>query len=333
MEEIIKQLLKNTFLYKKYKAYKERKNFKENFLYDWDLALKYNGDFSTENDQVKFQHKLRIAEHAIEKGLSFRNPKPSFGIPRIEELLDRLQSYFDTYEDAHFTSHCLDTIAGYIERYHSDPRLGLIKQRYKQLQEKVNSEAHISEGVKLISKDEVDFVLKKTDFAAFLNSRHSYRYFSPEDVSNEVLECAFKMAESTPTACNRQLQHVYILSGKDIKKMLEMQAGCRGFIEEINRLLIITTDVRGYFSQELKQAYVDGGLYSMNLLLCLHSQGLGTIPLTMGGFSGKRRNELSVFGIPEYETPIIMIGVGNREKETRTNLSARKSYKSYVNWV
>lgn len=89
------------------------------------------------------------------------------------------------------------------------------------------------------------------------------------------------MAQQTPSACNRQGWKTHIFQGENSHKLIEWQGGCHGFEDQVNTSILVTTDLRAFLFYEVHQAYVDGGLYAMNLINALHSLGIGTIPLSV----------------------------------------------------
>ena len=102
-----------------------------------------------------------------------------------------------------------------------------------------------------------------------------------------------------------------------------MQGGCRGFESEIRNSILVTANLKAFLSYEIHQAYVDGGLYAMNLINALHSLGLGTIPLSCA-FDCDKLKLLSQFNIPEYEVPIVIIGIGHLYEKFNVAVSERK---------
>lgn len=292
---------------------------------------KFNGSFDTESDIVKLENMIRISVHGIEKGFSYRETKPAFGVEKITRLLQMLNNY-SKHQQANnvFVEDCLSTVKSYIDSFDGSEKIIDIKKEYNNLVAMTGSDIMPKDTVLRIEKTDVDKTLESLDYEAFIASRHSYRFYDKTPVDKLLLEKALKIAEHTPTACNRQGQHVYIFTHNNKNKLLNIGPS-RGFVSEVDTAILITVDMRAYFIDEFYQCYVDGGLYAMNLINALHSVGLGCIPLTAGMFAVDKRKELcSKFNIPLNEAPIITIGVGNREKEAHVNASYRKDYRSYT---
>lgn len=283
----------------------------------------------------KFEADLAIRTHAIEKGLALPRPRAGFGEAKVSELLTLLGRYYDRFGPGEIMASALSVLGHYFDFQaaagHAAPRLAA---RYEALVEKVGKAAvdPALGGVIRLSKQEIE-ARARIDFADFAASRYSVRDFSGEKVSRAALLRALEIARKTPSACNRQSWHVYIFRGRSKNALLEWQGGNRGFTDEIDTALLITSDLSRFFLNERHQAYVDGGLYAMSLLYALHAQGLGTIPLT----TGKKDNEIARlytdFHIPPAEVPILIIGAGCLKETFRVALSARKEVEAYTRFI
>ena len=62
--------------------------------------------------------------------------------------------------------------------------------------------------------------------------------------------------------------------------------------------------------QQRNQLYVDGGLFSMNLMLAAHGLGLASCPLNLAVTNDVERRIKQAGGIPANERVIMMIAVG-----------------------
>jgi nitroreductase len=149
-------------------------------------------------------------------------------------------------------------------------------------------------------------------FEKFLKCRHSVRNFSNAPVDDETILRALAISTNTPSVCNRQGWFVHYYSKKEkIQELLTFQNGNAGFTESIDKLLIVTGSAKAFTRYEHNQLFIDGGLYSMNLMLSLHAVGLGSCPLNtcMPWFKAKKLKKAA--GIPAHEQVIMMVAVGN----------------------
>jgi nitroreductase len=106
---------------------------------------------------------------------------------------------------------------------------------------------------------------------------------------------------------------------------LACQNGNRGFTEEIDKLLVVTSDLGSFVSPgERNQCWIDGGLFAMSLVYALHSLGLGTCCLNWSVEHEADRKLRQAAGIRESEAVIMMIAVGHLPEVLNVQQSPRK---------
>lgn len=291
------------------------------------LQKKFNASLKTNNDCHKMQYTLLRETHVIEKGLSMRSPKYAFGKNKVNNLIDRLLIYANKYfnVDNDFLNYPLSVINHYISYMKNqgvdikeiNDKFQLVISKYPLIDLSVPS------GVYTKDKDSVQTNCRLS-FKELLSNRHSIRYFLSEEPSDTIISSALELAQMTPSACNRQAWHTHVYKGKKCKELLNMQGGCNGFFEELSCAIIVTTDLKGFLSYEPFQCYIDGGLYSMNLINSLHYLGLGTIPLSCGFHQNKLESIKRKFNIPKNEVLILIVGVGYLEDSFKVAVSTRK---------
>ena len=292
----------------------------------WRLTTKYNASVHTDKDIQKMQYTLSRETHTIEKGLSMRAPKKGFGKQKVLNLIGRLKTYSKLYleADASFLEYPLTTIANYIEYMHREAvEINLIEREFLELREMCgNINTKDSASIILETKEHI-LANCNRNFESLLYSRHSMRYFSDEVVPQDLIDKALELAQRTPSACNRQGWLTHVFRDPQSVELIKWQGGSHGFEEEIKCCILVSANLKAFLSYEVHQAYIDGGLYAMNLINALHSLGLGTIPLSCGFLYGQLK-KLSNFGIPENEVPILIIGVGMLPKSFNVAISERK---------
>lgn len=295
-------------------------------IHFWKLTSRYNASHHTNEDIEKMQYVILRENHVIEKGMSMRNPKKGFGQEKVKNLLKHLEKYNFLYgkENKEFLQYPLSTILSYISyTERQGVNINDVKTIFYEFTDSIKPiDLNIQSGVKKVSKEEI---LSKcnTDFESLLFSRHSIRYFSSIDPDKELVIKALEMAQQTPSACNRQGWKTHVFEGDDSIKLMKWQGGCKGFENELKHSILVTANLKAFLFYETHQAYIDGGLYAMNLINALHSLGLGCIPLSCG-FESWKLKQLKEFDIPEYEVPIVIIAFGNLANEFNVAISTRK---------
>lgn len=292
------------------------------------------GSFFLINNRRKHRAYIIMQSHIIEKGLSLKNVRPGFGVPKILSLVSSSITYFRIYKDPELFYFITSILKSYIDfqKKCNIENKDIIDGYNKLLglHELDESFSYLNGGIKKVRKQDIMNNIS-INYSSFIKSRHSIRNFTGNKIDPLLIEKALELAENTPSACNRQPWNVYVFyKEKNIHDILDIQGGARQFKEGISCLILITSSCNYFFSNEYHQPYVNGGLYSMNLLLALHSVGLGTIPLNMGISSEKVNAIFRLSNIPDSEIPIMLIGVGEMLEEFHVADSKKFSYKSYT---
>ena len=297
------------------------------------FLLKTLGSFNTNDSQNKQRESIIMQTHVIEKGLSLNEIKFGFGVPKILNLLKELREYNKLYNDSNTLFFSLSVIEAYIQ-FHKQNSQSIdyrISDLYHELsQQCIGAEQMYGGGTIQLTKKEIIDSLN-SDFGTFAKKRHSLRQFTGEAVGRELIECALKIAETTPSACNRQPWRNYVFTKREnINKILDIQGGARQFKETVSAVVVITATPNAFFDQEYHQHFVNGGLYAMNLLYAIHSQGLGAIPLN-GGISKERVRQIMEMCNSEDQYELIMlIAIGQMPDDFSVAKSARIKYSYYT---
>lgn len=300
-----------------------------NYIYDLKRFLQSSSIGQRVNTKAKFQALLTKEYHRIEKGLALPNPRVGFAPTVVRGLLSKLHKYQKKYGLDETGQITLNVLFAYyefnLEHGFKDEKLA---QELLELKKKIpKNENPISKGgVVKVSKQEI-FATAKLDLQAFFQSRHSIRQFAPDRVDMSLIETAVKMAQKTPSVCNRQSSKVYVFgSDEDKRKVLSYQNGNRGFGDRASKVLIITSDLGHFFSiAERNQCWIDGGMFAMSLVYALHSLGLGTCCLNWCAEFKVDRALKKAVGISDSESIIMMLAVGHLPEELSVAHSARKN--------
>ena len=286
---------------------------------------------SGRSDWRKIEPVLRVEVHAIEKGMSIGNVRPGFGKAKAVEFMKHLQRYIDVGGRKEYVNECCSILYQYLDL---NERLGAdmtdISSKIKEFCKKNQAEITDFGGIKELVESDIRETLKQ-DFSVFSQSRCAVRDFGNTPINRNQIEKALKLAEKTPSACNRQSWKVHIFANDDNRlKMLQLQGGSKGFYEDMQYAILVCGDLNYYRFYEMSQVYVDGGLYAMNLMYALHYEGLATIPLTMSMRIGKVKNIINEMNLPMSEMPILLIGVGSYKETFKVAKSERIPYNEYT---
>lgn len=260
--------------------------------------------------------------HTVEKGLSYEEYRAGFGKDNIQALIKALEQFAKKYgTEPFFYETALSVLEEYVKK---NKEYGVSDSK---LEKQIHSLPGSSNeyGGTIIFTPWSEEELRCADYKAFVENRHSVRHFTDVPVEIEKIKLALELAQHTPSACNRQGWKARLIENKEILiKVLQNQNGNRGFGQEINKLLLITADLRFFnHEREMFQAYIDGGMYAMSVLNGLHYKGIGTIPLSASLTLKQEQNVREILGIDEAEVLILFIGVGNYPDKCQTTRSQR----------
>jgi nitroreductase len=268
---------------------------------------------------------MLASAHVIEKGMSLPSPRLGYGQQMLKSLIDLSKKYESNgYDLSAFPYVNAKAVLGAYYDYHVEMKhdLGEIGQEIRELSKDASTDA----GCMAFSNDDYRR-LAQGDFRSCAQSRYSIRAFSREPVPESKVTEALEIARKTPSVCNRQSWHTYWVRSKDAKQYLgELQNGHRGFGDQVDSFLVITTDLHSFFGVgERNQSFVDGGLYAMSLLYALHYVGVGACPLNWCMPANVDKKLRARIDIPLNENIVLVIAIGALPEKIRAAQSVRKS--------
>lgn len=155
------------------------------------------------------------------------------------------------------------------------------------------------------------FFADVVDYGAFAKSRHSVRAFSDREIPRKIIENCIDIARTTPTACNRQPNTTYVVTdAATIGRIASLQGGGRGFAEKANAILVVTSRVSCFSYNEIMEAFKSGGMYTMNLLLALHSFRIGACTLEWNERRREDNKLRRMLLIPDNEEIVMLVAAG-----------------------
>ncbi len=160
------------------------------------------------------------------------------------------------------------------------------------------------------------------------------RQFSPEPVPAEAVTSAVRLAQRTPSVCNRQAWRVHVYSSPaDRERVLRTQDGNAGFGHQAAHVLLVTADARAYVtSGERHQAYVDGGMFAMSLVYALQSEGIASCCLNLCNYFFQDMAVHRACRVPPSELPVMMIAIGYPPSEFQVAASPRLHVDEVLSW-
>lgn len=289
------------------------------FSYEYTLdclaTMRFNNYSPLETRDRRLYYHILIDTHAIEKGLCLPNSRPLFGKQKIQGLIRMANLY-----NPDFSSFPIQMLNGalrtYLESHHqrgiTDDEI--LKQIDSYLQESAKGSLH--ELPELGGTKDATNVYRDPppteELVNFLTSRFSCRTFDSQPLDREVIEQILKVSQSTPSQCNRQSTRVHFYSDREqINRLLELQGGSNGFRQDIGNLFVVSSEITAWGGPgQRNQAFVDGALFCMTLMLTCHAHRVATCPLNLAKLNSDEKRIKQEGDIPARERLIMMIGLG-----------------------
>lgn len=274
--------------------------------------------------QQQLEYRILAHIHVIEKGLSLPKPKARFGEPIVLATLNLLREYQRRcYPLNNFIyTQAVAVIRSYIlsqgTRVVSEADITSLTQKVK------HQEKSPPGGVLTYTREQL-LLASMGDFKSVALNRFSLRQFSEDEIDVNMVNEAVKIAQKSPSVCNRQATKIYYLREPWCQKALSLHEGNRGFGHLVHNLLIVTADLRAYTTVgERYQAYLDGGLFAMSLLYALEYKGLGACSLNWNVEPAVDRRFRKEIPIADNDEIIMMIAVGKMPEKVSVAASSRR---------
>lgn len=276
----------------------------------------------------KLLTEILMLTHALEKGFSMHDKKKGFGEKKLLQLVSLLNRYFKKYG----YSEVLKTPIALVLKLIDFHRLsGSLNESFE------NAEKSVSELIDQVGKEKNDFCqagfvqksceemqkLSNANFEVLAQNRYSFRHFSDDPVLESEIKKVLNIAKKSPSACNRQSYRVHVFSKDQKDQILLLQGGANSFYKEVDKALLITGNLNRYYSMEQHLPYVDAALFGMSLIYAMASNGIASIPLTMGRKCNELKKIREMINLPENEVPVLLIAVGHYPAMADLSLSAR----------
>ncbi|MRW86274.1 nitroreductase [Pseudoduganella sp. FT26W] len=296
------------------------------YVKDFSRYLKFSGTLDG-TPAENLLARITATYHNIEKGLSLPQPRLGFGKENLTNLILAMQKYQRLYGPTHpILSSAHEVLATYA-RYHESrnyPDYPCKQEIQKMLAAAPQADVQMG-GTRLVQRETIMNAVAPVSEEFFMQ-RHSVRAFSDREVDIADIEAAVRVAQKSPVVCNRQSGAVHIIADPElIKAALDLQMGARGFSQAVNKLLVVTVDLRNFWQAgERNQGWMDGGMFAMSLIYGLHLRGLGSCCLNWSKTNSQTQAMRELVGLQPWDSIIMLIAVGHIPEEVVVPFSSRK---------
>lgn len=252
------------------------------YAYDAMHFYKHSLSYGIDNEN-KFLGAITLRAHVVEKGITMPNRRYNFGADNLMTLITLCNEYYQKGYNLKRTQFvaALSVIFEYelihIENNQAIPKnitnaISSLKELFPNVQ--------IERQLVLNKAD----VFRQKDFKYIAENRHSIRNFCGTIEMAKVLK-AINLALTAPSACNRQPIRVHIVENYRVEnclfnKIINLQNGNRGFGKDADKLIIVSANTETYlYPIERHAMYIDGGIFTMNLLYSLQYYNIAACTL------------------------------------------------------
>ncbi len=266
--------------------------------------------------------------HVLEKGLTMPHRRLGFGKGAVVHLINLIDSFEKRFgKDDPQVNHAVAVLRAYRE-LHKDsadpmPRLDAFLSAHESI--KPAGEPHVKR---------IDFfAAKDKPFPAFAASRHVVRHFAGP-VPRETVEDAISLALTAPSACNRQHARVHVIDDHALmERLFALQGGTRGFGQDADKAIVVTVDLSTVrWAWERHDAYVNGGIFVMNLCYALHYHGIAHCILHWSVDPKTDVAAHELLSIPSNEAIVQVLACGLPPEEFDVAASPRRSLEEVMAW-
>ena len=297
-------------------------------------------------DAVSYNAILTMEYHKLEKALTLPNPRPVYGASITQNIVDIIKNHHSVAcQCLDVTATAIKVLEDYIQiisrnsgkgseeiRAKMEVAISEIKSLFPTIQELLPA---ISAGATFGKEPDSQNEQQYHEFTEFIKNRKTVRNFSSAPISRKIILEAIAAARYTPSVCNRQPWKAYYLdSPEKIQNALRFQNGNNGFGNTSVGLLIITSSPKHFpLSGERNQSWIDGGMFSMSLLLSLHSFGIGACALNWGNDSHIDKAAKASIGLPDHVNIIMMIAIGYPQEGYKVCASQRRDASNFLEYL
>ena len=296
------------------------------FDYDCERFYSYSGLAHPDAEETLVSS-IICFYHILEKGLTMPQRKDIFGVDIVDNLMLKIQGYESRFGYRNpQVNHAVGVLKAYHHYREENGAFTYEDEKWKRLVAFCEKHKGIPEAEQLHMTKQLFFKDKNAPFPVFAHARHTLRNYADTPLSLDQLQKAIELAQTTPTACNRQYCRTHCISDKHtMQRILEIQGGNRGFGHLSDKLLIVTADLEALTQpRERDDLFTNGGMYLMNLCYALFYFEIAHCVLNWSREPDEDLTVRKILEIKPSETIIAILTCGNAPEQFDIALSPRK---------
>lgn len=266
--------------------------------------------------QARLLGLIAARQHVVEKGLTMPQPRLGFGKDNIIAMIELCKIYEQKFDKSQEQYQSVIAVLKEYVAYHKTHAYTFDDEFLRKVESLIEKYPEVLPSKQVRITSSKFFSLTDESFPIFARSRHTVRNYSSKDVPLEVLEKVIDLSRTAPSACNRQPIRVHICCGNAKDAVIKVHQGNRGFGHLANKVLVVTSDLSSYIdAKERNCAFVDGGIFVMNLLYALHYYHIGACTLNWSATKADDEKLRQIISLPEEEEVVALICIGMLPEE------------------
>ena len=268
--------------------------------------------------------KIIMHYHVLEKGITMPNRRIPFGVNVAKSLVSLFRYFEQSYGMTQQVEHGMAVLKDYFEIHRA---AGVAEEELAEISQFFSSHPTVGASKQFHFSKQGYYAMKNEPFPIFAAGRHTIRNYSSIPIDDSKIREAVKLATTAPSACNRQHVRVRCIRNHDVcKQVLELQGGNRGFGHLADKVLIVTSELQAEVggARERYDAYVNGGIFLMNLCYAMTYFEIAHCILTASMESETELKVRSLGNIPESEVIVAMLCCGEPADEFDVASSPRR---------
>lgn len=275
----------------------------------------------------KLEFLLRRNIHMLEKGLTMRPRRETFGVAYIEEtvaLAGRLTRFSPPIISEEVELWAREVLERYFLATVASSSAAIARSRESFAAIHWNVERDHTSGPHAPFTDEPPVSIDSLHELA--RRRKSVRWFTPERVDRAKVDKAMLVAAEAPTACNRQPFTFRIFDEADqVAAVAAVPMGTAGYGHNLPGIVAIVGDMSAFIDERDRHLiYTDGCLAAMSFIFGLESQGIASVCINWPDIAHRDKAMSKLLGLANHERVVMLIGYGYADDSGTTPYSAKR---------
>ena len=270
---------------------------------------------------------LRRNIHRIEKGLLMKPRRNVFAKDYINDTVTLFHLAIKVNEDnkEEELEWAFDVLTKYFKIIKDDPIIMEAYRKFNQISyvKRCKSELFIP----YIRENHNVGIPEYESLLKLALRRRSVRWYLNKAVSRDLIDKALKIANLSPSACNRQPYYYRIIKNSElVKKVVKIPLGTGGYEHNIGTIALLIGDLSALkHDRDRHLIYIDASLSAMAFMYALETLNLSSCPINWGENPKLECRIRKLVKLEPYERIIMLISIGFPDPSGKVAFSKKKS--------